>query len=310
MIKNQSLKEKLNEMFWEDIGPKIRSDELPETVYHYTNLEGMMGIMTNKQLWMTKSDYLNDYTEIIYLSEIVEESLNLLNTKLIEKYGQEIKEDKYYKIFWEQFNKANEKSLDKTENLLELYVLSMSENQDSLTLWGNYAEGNGYSIAFEANTLINDIYDELNNFYIVYGRVVYSRKAQIKLLLDFLVNAFEFIYGLKPDINELESGLPALFKSTLVSYSIFFKNEAFEAEEEFRIVATIEDKAKVNFRSSNGVIIPYIYPEFEKIPVKEIIIGPKNNSDIAKGGVEFYLERLEYDLNTIKVIKSNVPLRY
>ena len=38
-------------------------------LYHYTNIYGLFGIITNKSLWLTRSDFLNDSTEITYFNE-------------------------------------------------------------------------------------------------------------------------------------------------------------------------------------------------------------------------------------------------
>lgn len=36
-------------------------------IYHYTSPFGLEGILKEKELWFTKSDYLNDSTEMNYI---------------------------------------------------------------------------------------------------------------------------------------------------------------------------------------------------------------------------------------------------
>ncbi len=39
-------------------------------LYHYTTLQGAYGIITTKQLWLTKIQYLNDVTELRYATPV------------------------------------------------------------------------------------------------------------------------------------------------------------------------------------------------------------------------------------------------
>ncbi|MGJ9385226.1 DUF2971 domain-containing protein [Salipaludibacillus sp. CF4.18] len=304
------LEELLIKTFWEDIGPKIRPEGIPEKMYHYTSIEGLMGIIKNKKLWMTKSDFLNDSMEVIYITNIIDESLDIFSELLIKEYGKGIKENDYYKTMLEKFTEAVDSRFVNVQELIEIYVLSLSEKGDSLTLWGNYAKGDGYNIGFDSKSLLDDFHDENDDFFIVYGNVIYDREEQIEMLASSLIKTFKNINSQEPELIELESKLLPYYKSVIISYSIFFKHDSFKAEEEFRVVATIQDKADVEFRSNNGVITPYIDQEFKKLPIREITIGPKNNSDIAEKGVNFYIERLGEDIEDITVKKSNVPLRY
>ena len=42
------------------------SRELPDTIYHYTNLNGFMGIVQNKCIWASDWQYMNDPAESHY----------------------------------------------------------------------------------------------------------------------------------------------------------------------------------------------------------------------------------------------------
>jgi hypothetical protein len=302
------LKEELISMFWEDIGPKIRKDDYQNTIYHYTSIDGLMGIIKDKQLRMTKSDFLNDSKEIKYINNVVEEALLKSQTLIEKNYGDQINQSLYYQLFFEQFNRTvKNRTRGKSP---EVYVMSLSENKDSLTLWGNYASTEGYNIGFATSTLLKDFDKALNEFFIVSGNVIYDYERQVDLLSNSIFSSFELINLHQPDIDDLKKELYPYFNSMLISYSIFFKDTSFKHEEEFRIAATNTEKAKVNFRARNGVIIPFIEAQFENLPIQEIVIGPKNNSDIAENGVEVYLDRNSYETEKILITKSAVPLRY
>lgn len=75
------------------------------------------------------------------------------------------------------------------------------------------------------------------------------------------------------------------------------------------------DKDKqIRFRPYNSIIIPYIeVRQNNKLPIEFITIGPKNNLDIAKKGVELFMEYNSYHVEPptkLNIIKSEIPLRY
>jgi hypothetical protein len=41
-------------------------DKPPDHLYHYTSIEGLMGILTNRSLWATEIYFLNDTQELRY----------------------------------------------------------------------------------------------------------------------------------------------------------------------------------------------------------------------------------------------------
>ena len=49
---------------------KISSKMIPDiltqpSIYHYTSISGLKGILENKRLWFTHIDYMNDRDEVI-----------------------------------------------------------------------------------------------------------------------------------------------------------------------------------------------------------------------------------------------------
>ena len=43
---------------------KFDSDEIVKSVYHYTSIAGIQGILSNKKLRCTHLEYMNDYSEV------------------------------------------------------------------------------------------------------------------------------------------------------------------------------------------------------------------------------------------------------
>lgn len=309
-----ALSKALTELFWETnihrFSTKKNTSSLPERLFHYTNIDGIMGIIGSNQLWMTHSDFLNDSSEIVYLKELEGEVLQkfeLLMKEEIEEKGLRI----YNEIVSEFKGSFNTRYKDEV-NTNQVFVLSLSENKDSLVLWGNYAKGDGFNIGFETKELLDKIIDEEEKFRLVYDSVKYDRNEQIDILVEMLNKTYKKIEEISEVDFEFKQELSMYFRSVLLTYSIFFKHVSFKPEEEFRVAAVTigEFKPTLTFRSSNGNIIPYIAPEFEKLPVKSINIGPKNNSDIAEKGLKIYLESCALKMHETEINRSKVPLRY
>ena len=81
----------------------------------------------------------------------------------------------------------------------------------------------------------------------------------------------------------------------------------------YTIVGGIPDvyKRQVLFRERGGVIIPYleipIGNQKDSVPIKSITVAPKNHSDLAKIGMQYYFQVRGYN---IPVYLSKMKLRY
>lgn len=280
-----------------------RIQEVSQSLYHYTSLTSLMGMIETNRLWMSKGTFLNDSSELVYFSGILKTVLD--NMEVPDK-----------KDLWTLFTEQLQKALDHFMNEIavsgfEVYVFSMSQTDDSLALWYNYAKGDGYNIGFSAEELFGKINHYLVETGLLHGFVVYSRREQEGILEDLLMESFDLISEYQEE--QVTSVLADHFFSVMASCAIFFKDATFKSEEEYRIaiISRGEVDGKVKFRARNGVIIPYIEVSFEEnLPISHITIGPKNNIDIAKSGIEHYIRSKGYDLETISVSKSVAALRY
>ena len=157
-----------------------------------------------QEVILKRQDYLRDITE-----EFTEE---------------EIKRDDLFNIFIEAFDNAVKKRFDNPNNDFEVYVLSLSDNSDSLTLWGNYAKGKGYSLSFNTKSVISEV-DKISKGYMVYNKVIYKKDQQLETLSDALLKTFSILYKIT-DTENLKEELLAYFNSLIISYSIFFKHHS------------------------------------------------------------------------------------
>lgn len=108
-------------------------------LYHYTNAESLLNILDSGEMWITKSNYMNDPEEIEY-------GLKIFNTE-INKYKSSDKQYFEPLVNW----------IKGVHNYHDYFILSLSDNDDSLSLWDRYSNGRGYCIGLDIDEMITEL---------------------------------------------------------------------------------------------------------------------------------------------------------
>jgi hypothetical protein len=120
--------------------------EMPkDTLYHYTGIAALLGIVQSRTLWASHIFYLNDESEISYASEALRACVakQIYRTRDIE---QEFLEHLHRWI--EEF----------TSSSCDLFIFSLSEDSSVLSQWQRYTpHGKGVSIGFSPSFLLPKI---------------------------------------------------------------------------------------------------------------------------------------------------------
>lgn len=143
--------------------------------YHYTNLEGFEGIINNKSIRMTESDFLNDPDDCQLFVELVNSYLET-HQKLISDSISKINSNK--EKVSNIYNKCN--LIDYIRFIhknINLYVFSMTEIDDYMSFWNNYGYG-GMELEFSIGSLINSIKRTFTSEkeFLTYSHVIYANK--------------------------------------------------------------------------------------------------------------------------------------
>jgi len=269
-------------------------------IYHYTDINALKNIIENKTLWLTRSDFLNDSSEIVYLKKLIKD---------------EIKNDKYD---WETEDIYLEISDYIDFGIPRLYILSMSNNNDSLTLWSNYTNNYGYNIEFNRELIINEICkSEIflkiksghYNSALLKNNVIYGINEQTDKIREYL-NEYYVCFKNKEIANDIMSQKQLELKQNMVVACLFAKGLCYCQEEEYRLARLMLNTEQYEeYKISNGAISPYIELKFTNcLPINKITIAPKNNVDLAKKGLELFLKKNGYE--NVEVVKSKISLRF
>lgn len=279
----KTLKDKIGELdkIIEQDSEKVNDDSY---LYHYTDIKGLIGILSDNNIRLTQRNFMND----IYDQEY---STNVIIQQFEKIYGK-----KKAAIEYDSFNICFQ---DNSE-----YIFSLSIEEDSIHQWNYYNNGGGYSLAFKRKDIADSLRSQFENFRS--APVIYDPCLQNKYsayLIELMKTRRDCV-----DIDSNDHTLlhPDLYLSVLSS---LFKQKHHACEREFR-VSVVSNNKKIKFRDRGGMFVPYIEMAFqqEKIPIKTITIGPKVERGIALEGLNQYLESV--GRSDIKTKTSELRIRF
>lgn len=283
--------------------------------WHYTNADGLMGILENHHIWASAPQVLNDLSEVQYGAGIVRAALRELIEKdlLGEPYGaylaQVVGDD------WVDIMQSR------------IFVASASREPDLLGQWRNYANTDGFALGFELDgkwgsrtvmregvpTLLtpllsgwfNVVYNTDEQYMIARNALLFSAKAPPATALKD--------WGSRP---ETWADLASHTRLLLSTVPMTMKHPAFADEREVRYIGGATND-QVHFRSTSGRVVPFtkvgrlgatrgpgINESDAPFPVFEIICGPS-----CRPGTIQIAKRLlaSQGIENIEVRQSEIP---
>lgn len=312
------------------------------SIFHYTNIQGLIGILETGCLFATDYRFLNDFTEGTSLHDhlvpIFEEEIRLISPQLI-KSG--MLKQKYYddqglgvdrqqaEIMYNCFVKA-------IDNVGPFFVSSFCKHDVNskeyenglLSQWRGYTESGGVAIEFDEVAIDKLVALEVQKFaYVGYktADTEYFDISKICNLSDFRGVAGEMIWkifnneGL--DVSHItgRTDFDAAAKK-FIEAAPFVKHWGFHEELEYRIVmicyrrgkAPTDDERKykeIKFRQRGGLAVPYIelFNDIDsRLPIKSVIVGPHPLQERQEQAVQILVETKGFE---IEVRRSAIPYR-
>ncbi len=276
------------------------------TLYHYTDQNGFMGILTTQELWASKIQYLNDEKEHTLALELTASHLK----ELIKK-TKDIELKCRLEYYLETIPYI------KNQNIC---VCSLTENGDLLSQWRGYSRDlGGYSIGFNTCALIPFITNQ--GFELT--QCIYDLEMQKKKVSDMIETmVIEFNHEVGLDYK-----MPAYYKSgdvfleRLSKIAPILKDASFAEEAEWRILATVKFE-DLEFRAGRSMLTPYCkinldyreHRDFDRL-IDEIIVGHTPHPDLAVSATEAFILKNFPPIHgddyqcPINVKKSSIPFR-
>ena len=238
----------------------------PSTLYHYTSIQGLIGIIESKTIWATSIYHLNDKQELYHSIDLFLTALD----ELLEKYGIQKEDQKLgplaaalslatkignHEIGQAAFLTTLRKVLlfDRT---LPLFISSFSEEGNQLSQWMSYCKNSpGFSIGFNFQKLKN-IVDHSGNYNKIV-KCIYNVNDQKEKVDEFSSTVIDpevkFLTGSEDSKLIGEKVMLILYK--ILIESPILKNYHFKDEKEWRLIY-LGTFGQCHFRPGKTVAIP------------------------------------------------------
>jgi hypothetical protein len=276
----------------------------PEILYHYTNAQGLLGILKTKKIWASSYRYMNDAQEFEYGFELIKEiypkpkEYPLVSNVSDYSFAETIRRKK-----WDFESDC-------------IFVASFSENGDLLSQWRGYTGPHGgYAIGFLSEILEQD---EANLVVCEYDKDIQKNRLKETIDNDIKIIRPEFYKGLEKSEKGASDGLFSYLDlldrvavPKIVSIATAFKHPSFAEEKEWRLVVgpIPNDSQRIQYRPASSAIIPYIDIDYNlsSLPIKHIIVGPGPHKERNEGSLKQMLQK--YGFQSVDVSSSTVPFR-
>ena len=281
-----------------------------QLLHHYTDLNGLQGILSTRTLWFSHADTLNDPLEVRYGRQLV---LDRLNSAI------ENETDQRARGFLSQLQTMVRGA---TDQIHDSFVTCFCEDGNLLSQWQGYADrGDGYSlgIEFSEDTRLareNHIDKEK---YLFLRKVIYDPEIQESLVNDYLdrtIQAVKAVPNADPRFSAAMAGMQAA--SPLLDMVYCFKHPAFSEENEWRVnrvTAKHTEPEDIRFRSAASGFSPYrVTSVFDSVdgkrsfPLRQIHFGPKLDPTAIKSAISSLLQAESASGNSIKMDPNNVRI--
>jgi hypothetical protein len=275
----------------------------PELLYHYTTLDGLLGILDKRELWATGISYLNDTFEY---KAAPSAAVDIAMAD--SQYGENAS----------GFDNLNSLFRYSAAHAQSVFVASFSAEPsgDDLSQWRAYSgEHSGVCLGFSSKYL-----------NMVGKRFVKENSSQgwIGDDEDSLVRC-EYCQdpatdGADKAIQDRVRKVMAIEDSrkkvlTFARYAASLKHKKFRAEHEWRMVLVSggqEVPDSVGFRRMRSFIVPYARIRLawldQPIEVDRVVVGPTPHRGEAKSSIEMLLKRYHVKYRK-EVLSSEVPYR-
>ncbi|NOU33858.1 MAG: DUF2971 domain-containing protein [Polyangiaceae bacterium] len=267
-------------------------------LYHYTDVGGMLGVVQNRTLWATDTNFLNDTQERTFANSALEEAARLAK---VPGFDEEVMADQLYGRAVLGFAQSR---------LRNLYVVCFSAHSDLLGLWRAYGKDQGYAIGFDKEALEKLPSPWQDETPPTLREVTYGASDELRdEIRDYLSS-----------LNETPTahpGVMAQYSTWLEEKLATVKHPAFADERETRLVygsIQLEDlspddegKSVVRFRRGKFSVVPYLEVKWPREALKKIVIGPGAHWETRMAGLQRLLAC--HGLPDVRVEASTMPLR-
>ena len=268
------------------------NEESPKVLWHYTNLNGMMGILGTQTLRASDISLLNDGEEYSLGIDFIK---SYLSSNFLHDYFPEQEGSEKYKKYIEEIIWQLDRMLYPRDLAYGKYVVSLSGARDQLSQWRGYGN-NGYAIGFKYKELKRDVENipelnnrakgdifELNKVYYVGSSSDLRNVKKFNKLFDSIARMMreEKDADIFTHNQDLYHYLPI--------YSPYVKHEGFEEEDEYRILVG-SNRPPAGYSPTKFGPRAYVDVGFSRKSIYKVAIAPGDNRDVRLFAAQRFLQ--------------------
>jgi hypothetical protein len=283
-----------------------------ETVWHYTDGNGFLGILQSGRLYATQVSALNDSKETEYATDLFREEVK---KAIAEQAGK----DDVVSFFQSILQQIKEEPDNPTQGISKFYVACFSTRPDDLNQWSKYTKASPgrFAIAFHPNGLKREPNSTL--YRVIYDRAKLQDavKKVVYATLDF------YMSGLTGERAEKSEEWARLFylawDEWIYKLAPLAKEQQWDSEDELRIVHELKvaDFPDVRFSQKKSSLARYLPLDFpcwvkervSRLPIAKVMVGPGENQASSRISAILLLEQMGYPNVPVEISGSTLVER-
>ncbi|MDF4902387.1 DUF2971 domain-containing protein [Vibrio parahaemolyticus] len=247
------------------------------SLFHYTDANGLIGILENKSLWVNDVNFMNDTHELVHglilfrdefatyeQNEIISLTTWFLNVLINNPY-----------------------------QIGSFLITSFCTSGNILDMWRGYgSSGQKYSIEFDESILLQSMQEQYPDADIGFYDCIYGEESNTRLVKEVTSGWLSDTEALSIEAGKATLNIKKVIQ-LIVKPALMMKNYGFANEQERRLLVLMNnDFTQYRHRAGAFGITPYVNLEFTLESVKSLKVGPTQNPDGEKKSIFGILKKL------------------
>ncbi|MDH6293167.1 DUF2971 domain-containing protein [Rhodococcus opacus] len=267
--------------------------DLGPSLYHYTDVNGLHGIIGSSALRATEILFMNDASEKLFGDKQIDRAFDDCSREIAVRIQNGESELARVGDAMKTMRSTLEMTRDRPDRYFPMtqqyFVACLSESRDQLSQWRAYAH-EGYCIEFDTAALIEYLTTppdgSSNNKVSTQIRRVYYGDAGLDelrgLIMQTALECAADTASTHGSSTAAHSLTPAL---KIATQGVFHKHQAFAEEAEVRIL--IPDSPSSHTPGRFGMV-PRLNIPIDKNVIKSVMVGPNTYADLQEVSLRSY----------------------
>ncbi len=268
-------------------------------LWHYTDANGLLGLLRSRELWASSVEYMNDAEELMFGRRVIAD----VAKEVCRTYGRSHEKDAYNPALsdlrtWAASVSGQLEGLEPDPGEpMAAFATSFSSNGDQLSQWRGYANGSGFAVGFDFVALRELVGDRCGGVCRLHP-ICYGQDAR-----DFVERFITHSWVNYWDPASIDDA-----KENLLMHTSRLKHGAFNEEQEHRLIVLNPNVESVKVRVRGAGLVPYLPIPLSSNAIKAVRVGPGNDQALQMNAAVIALQSTGF-VGDVEVSVSEAPFR-